>query len=287
MQQLAALEGLHAAIDFGTSNTDVVVVEGGALRTWSQPYRGDPDKAGLAAILAAGHVDLNRLDRLVVTGGRHLVLPERLGSCQVVKVNEVKAIGRGGQAMAELSETARKQASLVVSSGSGTAMIRAQGNDFLHASGTGVGGGTMLGLGRLLLDTTDPVEIGALAARGDRNAVDLTLADVVLGPIGTLPAEATAVNFGKVGRQGFQGRPRPQDLAAALVNLVAQTTGLIALNAAQAHGCSRIIVTGHMLDIPAFRALLAPLGQFYGMPVHLPENAGYATALGGLLVAQP
>ncbi len=63
----------------------------------------------------------------------------------------------------------------------------------------------MLGFARLLLGTVDPVAIGALAERGNRNGADLSLADVITGPIGSLPADATAVNFGRLGRRNFDG----------------------------------------------------------------------------------
>ena len=42
---------LAAAIDFGISNTDVVVRRGGELYTWSQRYQTDPDEASVRALV--------------------------------------------------------------------------------------------------------------------------------------------------------------------------------------------------------------------------------------------
>jgi type II pantothenate kinase len=145
----------------------------------------------------------------------------------------------------------------------------------------------MLGLARLLLGTLDPVEIGELALAGDRNGADLSLADVITGPIGSLPADATAVNFGRLGRRGFDGEVSRPDLAAALVNLVAQTIGLVTVNAAKAHGCERIVVIGHMLDMAYFRTVLGLVGQYYATSMILPESPGCATALGALEAVHP
>lgn len=273
---------MQAAIDFGISNTDVVARVGGELRHWNQPYHGDPDEASVAAILAAGGIDLGDLERLAVTGGRHKLLPARLGHTQIVPFNEVKAIGRGGQAILGLTEAERQEPTIVASAGSGTALIKAQGGEFAHVFGTGVGGGTMLGLARLLLGTLDPVEVGDLALAGDRNGADLSLADVITGPIGHLPADATAVNFGRLARQDFTAEVRRQDLAAALVNLVAQTIGLITVNSAHAHGCARIVVIGHMLDMAYFRHVLSLVGKYYTTAMILPTAPGCATALGAL-----
>ncbi|MBK8048210.1 MAG: Fumble domain-containing protein [Anaerolineales bacterium] len=203
-----------------------------------------------------------------------------------MKINEVQAIGRGGQGDPRPAPGERTAPLMVASAGSGTAMIKAVGDQYAHVFGTGVGGGTMLGLARLLLKTTDPVEIGELALRGDRNAADLSLADVITGPIGSLPADATAVNFGRVGRRNLKGKVRREDLAAALVNLVAQTIGLIAANTAHANGCERIVMIGHMLDLDYFCQVIGMVGQYYATQFEVPRCPGCATALGALLLAE-
>ncbi|MEO7520425.1 MAG: Fumble domain-containing protein [Gemmatimonas sp.] len=275
----------RAAIDFGISNTDVVTRVGSATSRWTEPYRGDPDESSVRDTLARADIVLESLPHLAVTGGRHRLLPDRLAGVSLIKVSEVEAIGRGGQAILGLEGTQRDEPILVVSAGSGTAMIKAQGNRYAHVSGTGVGGGTMLGFGRLLLGTSDPVAIGELASHGDRNGVDLRLADVITGPIGSLPADATAVNFGRVGRSTFEGDVKREDVAAGLVNLIAQTISLIAANAARAQQCQRIVMVGHMLDVAYFRHVVALVGAYYATTFELPEHPGTATALGALALA--
>lgn len=280
MTQLAAV-----AIDFGISNTDVVVRRDDKLLTRSQPYTTDPDEASVRTLLAQCGVNLDELSTLAVTGGRHRVLPETLGRTPIVKVNEVQAIGRGGQALLKLEGEARAVSLMVASCGSGTALIKAQGDSYMHVSGTAVGGGTMLGLARLLLDTMDPREIERLAMSGDRNGADLSLADVITGPIGSLPADATAVNFGRLGRAGFHGVVSRADLAAALVNLIGQTIALITINASRAHACQEVVLTGHMLDMRSFRDVVALVGEYYAAELTLVDLPGYATAIGALLLA--
>lgn len=275
---------IQAAIDFGISNTDTIAHIDGEWRRWTQPYIGQPDPTLVRAILAAGGVDLRALPQLAVTGGRHRLLPAQIDQCQVVGVSELQAIGRGGQAMAGLTAHATTPL-LVVSAGSGTAILAARGEHYQHVTGTGVGGGTMLGLGRLLLQTVDPVEIDALATRGNSNGADLRLADVVTGPIGSLPADATAVNFGRLARQDLAASR--EDLAAALLTLVGQVIGLLAINAARAQQIERIVVIGHMTDMPSFRRILASVSQYYATPIDLPADGGYATALGALLSVTP
>jgi type II pantothenate kinase len=144
-----------------------------------------------------------------------------------------------------------------------------------------VGGGTLLGLSRLLLHIVDHDEIDALARQGDPNGADLSLGDVVTGPIGNLPVDATAANFGRLAREDVT--VSREDLAAALVAMVGQTIALIAINAARAQGMERIVVIGHLIDMVSMRSVVQRVGDLYGVPIILPADSGYGTALGALL----
>jgi type II pantothenate kinase len=277
---------MYAAIDFGISNTDGIAYLDGDWRRWTRSSEGRPDLELVRGILAAGGIKLASLPRLAVTGGQHKLLPERIDGYPLVAVNEVTAIGRGGQALAGLA--AEDDAPiLVVSAGSGTAVVAARGDKYTHVTGTAVGGGTLLGLSRLLLHTVDHDEIDALARQGDPNGADLSLGDVVTGPIGNLPADATAVNFGRLAREDIA--VSREDLAAALVTMVGQTVALIAINAARAQVIERglhtvrVVVIGHLIDMPSLRSVVERVGNLYGVPIILPADSGYGTALGALL----
>jgi type II pantothenate kinase len=294
----AEATGLRVAIDFGISNTDAVARAGDVLHRWTRPSRGSPDAAVVRDVLAAGGFALADVARLAVTGGRHRALPAAVDGVPLASVHEVAAIGRGGQALGAhvragaagdagdagdvpvFDATAHDVPTLVVSAGSGTAVIAARGDACTHITGTGVGGGTLLGLGRLLLGTSDPHVIDALALAGDPNGADLSLQDVVLGPIGALPPDATAVNFGKLARPAHDAAR--EDLAAALVTLVGQVIAITAINAARAERLEHVVVIGHLTDLPSVRAVLDRVGEIYGMRLLLPPQGGYGTALGAL-----
>ena len=274
---------MHAAIDFGISNTDAVAELDGEMRYWTRASTGTTDAADVHAILTSGGMNPAHLSRIAVTGGRHAWLPLALGNCTVVPVPEVTAIGRGGQSLGTRDGDDPTHPTLVVSAGSGTAVVSARGRQYAHITGTGVGGGTLLGLGRLLLGTTDVTTIDAMAMRGDPNGADLALRDVVSGPIGALPPDATAVNFGRIARLDHD--VSPDDLAAALMTLVGQVIAVTAINAARAERIERVVLIGHMADMPSFQRVIAQVGAYYGTEVTLPEHAGFGTALGALLHA--
>jgi type II pantothenate kinase len=271
---------IYAAIDFGISNTDGIAFLDGDWRRWTLPSEGQPDPDLVRSILAVGGIDLASLRRLAVTGGQHKLLPERIDGCSLVAVNEVTAIGRGGQALAGLSSEDDAPL-LVVSAGSGTAVVAAQGDEYAHVTGTAVGGGTLLGLSRLLLHTVDHDEIDALARQGNPNNADLSLGDVVTGPIGNLPADATAANFGRLAREDIA--VSREDLAAALVTMVGQTIALVAINAARSQATDSIVMVGHLIDMVSMRGVVERVGDLYGVSIVLPTDSGYGTALGALL----
>ncbi len=275
---------MRVAVDLGVSNLDAVAETGGEHHHWAVPSGGLEPLPALRRALEAADVPPATIRALAVTGGRSRLLPDAVDGLALVRVPEIEAVARGGLALSSLP------AALVVSAGSGTALAgaRAEGPgetprrlQAQHVGGTGVGGGTLLGLGRLLLGTTDPAKIDALAAAGRARAVDLTIGDVVGGSLSHLSPEATAVNFGRLVHQAEP--PAREDLAAALVTLVGQTIGLMMAKAAQAHGFNRVVVVGHLVDMPSLRRILGRFGPFFGGEVVIPEHAGTATALGALL----
>lgn len=267
-----------AAIDFGASNTDVVVDDGDTLRRWNLPSQGQPDEARVREVLAAGALTPSDVAWIAVTGGNRERLPALIDQRPLYKIDEVRAIGRGGLALARVDR------GLVTSAGSGTAVVSADPDGARHITGSGVGGGTLVGLGRMLLGITDPHELDRLARAGSPTGLNLTIREILGGAIGTLPPDTTAVNFGRVARHPVDATPA--DTAAALVNMVGQVIAIIAVNAARATQQEHIIIVGHLSDLQSVRETFALVGQFYGATLQVPEFGGYATATGALLEAR-
>ncbi len=218
---------------------------------------------------------------LAVTGGRHLELGDEIDSTPIIHINEIEAIGEGSMSLSGLN---KEDSVIIVSAGSGTACIHAQNGIFTHCSGTGVGGGTVLGLSKLLLDTSDPLEIASLAEKGNKSQVDLILEDVVSGPIGQLPPSTTAVNFGKITK--IEDDYSKEDIAAGIVNLVGQTAARIANSVAMMFEAKQIVVVGRAPSFNGLKESLEEAASITGFTPHFPENGEYASALGALLLAE-
>lgn len=270
-----------AAVDFGASNTDIVFRHGDEYRRWNLPTQGQPEEARLREVLAIGGVTPEDVTWIAVTGGNRERLPAQIDGRPLHKIDEVRAIGRGGLALAGLNRA------VVASAGSGNAVVAAElVGDVIqarHVTGSGVGGGTLVGLGRMLLDITDPVKLDSLARAGSATTLNLTIGEILGGAIGSLPSETTAVNFGRVARTPVEASQA--DTAAALVNMVGQVIAIIAINAARATSNENIVIVGHLSDLASIRETFRLVGQFYGATLQIPEHGGYATATGALLVA--
>ncbi len=266
---------MQAAIDLGITNIHVIVRQDGELAYTRLLTTRRPVLEQVEGILTTLLKTGSTLERVAITGGQYRTLPLRLNEIELVRVNEVTAIGLGGLALSRLDRA------LVASAGSGTAMVAARGKTIAHVTGSAVGGGTMQGLGRLLLGTADPLEIDRLALEGDANRADLTLAETVGGAVGRLPHDANAVNFGRLA--GMAMDLTPPDVAAALVRLIGQVIAVIAINAAHAEGLDTVVVTGHLVDLLSVRKVLNEVAGYYQADIRVPPQPGSGTALGALL----
>lgn len=273
-----------AAIDFGGTVTDLVLRRAGrtdvllALPTTS-PEPAIAEQLLARLLSAAGETPDAPIGVLAVTGGRSWQLPDTLGAARVVKVDEPTATAVGG-----LLEDAPSPA-IVVSLGTGTGIVLADPpSPPQRLVGSGIGGGTLLGLAKLLLGTTDVASIGELAKRGDVARCDLTVGDILGGGIGPVPAEATAAHFARIAREGTVV-PRPEDLAAALINLIGQAALRLAFEAARFHQARAIVLLGHVLDVPGFRDAIERIPLLDRSYVRIVSEPGFAVARGALETA--
>ena len=271
---------MDISIDFGITVTDIIKRDNDVISHEMTLSKEEPSQTLLNHLFSDLDFESD-VDLFAVTGGKHLNLGDKIESTKIIHVNEIDAIGEGAMNLSGLS---RKNPSIIVSAGSGTACILAQDGNFIHCSGTGVGGGTILGLSKLLLGTTDPIEIAKLAKEGNESGVDLILEDVVSGPIGELPSDTTAVNFGKISK--IDSEISKQDIAAGIVNLVGQTAARIATSVATTFNAKEIVVVGRSPSFNGLKNSLEQAASIMGFSPHFPKNGEYASALGALLVAE-
>jgi type II pantothenate kinase len=263
-------------IDIGGSTTDAVILENGGLHVVSIEAN-DPVAAAagvLGKLVATYGIELQDIERVAATGAGSRMLADTLLGRPVVKVTEFTAIGVGGTSLAHMDEA------LVVSLGTGTAIVSVKRDKITHFSGTGVGGGTLLGLAKHMLGVVTLERLETMAKNGDLRRVDLTVRDIAGGPIGDLPAGTTAANFGKLTADAT-----PDDKALAIMNMIVESIGVLALASARACGQENIVLTGKLSRLFRFVQEMKRLDFPFGRRFMIPEHADYATAIGAARTA--
>ena len=189
------------------------------------------------------------------------------------EIDEFLANGRGARFDTGLDHM------VVVSMGTGTSMVRVDGDDIRHIGGLGMGGGTLKGLAHLLLNTSDIATVAALAQDGETDKVNLKIEDVCDGDIVNLTGDATASLFAKVSQNNLTDN----DLAAGLIHMVLETIGASAVLSQIDSGVKDFVLIGNIARLPQCREVFPALERLYNVNFHIPQYANYCTALGAAL----
>ncbi len=263
-------------IDVGGSTTKIVgYYEDGKLIGRLQVEAADPQTSAYGALgkfINAKKLSLSQVKQIVLTGVGASLFKGDIYGIPSRQVDEFQAIGLGGLALSE------KKEGLIISMGTGTAFVRADKKGIRHIGGSGVGGGTVLGLGRALCNARSFDTVVELAERGDLKKVDLNISDISAGVISSLSPEVTASNFGKMA-DGMT----PEDLARGILNMVFQTIGMLAVFACRYHEVKDVILTGTLSKVPLAKHLFKQVERLYSVKFIIPPHSIYATATGAAL----
>ncbi|GAA0148878.1 kinase [Lithospermum erythrorhizon] len=141
---------------------------------------------------------------------------------------------------------------LLVNIGSGVSMIKVDGEDkFQRVSGTSVGGGTFLGLGKLLTNCKSFDELLELSHQGNNRVIDMLVGDIYGGldysKIG-LTSNAIASSFGKAITEHKELEDyKAEDISRSLLRMISNNIGQIAYLNALRFGLKRIIFGGFFI----------------------------------------
>lgn len=266
---------IKVGLDIGGSTTKIVGMKDGNIIAREIVRAADPVTSAFGAVgklINDNSLSVNDIEQINITGvGSGFPQAPILGIKTVV-IEEFKATGLGGLYLSGLDRA------IVVSMGTGTAYLEATKNGVRHIIGSGVGGGTLVGLGLALTGTSDAVKLSDMATSGDVLKCDLTIGDITSNAITGLPMNVTASNFGKAA-----GDLSREDKMAGVFNLVYQAVGTVAIMASRQFDIKDIVFTGQLTDLKECQQYLLPFEDLYGVNMIVPENAVYATALGSCL----
>ena len=263
-------------IDIGGSTTKIAGFSKGQLFSPLLVRATDPIASVYGAFgkfLDTNRLSLGDIDRVMITGVGSSFITGNLHGVPTGKVDEFRAIGMGGLYLTGLERA------IIVSMGTGTALVMANGSTVKHIGGTGVGGGTLLGLSNRMLNVRNFEDLIEMAQGGSLANIDLTIGDITKDVLEGLPEDTTASNFGKISDLASKA-----DIALGIINLVFQTIGMIAVFATRINNTRDVVLTGNLTNVPQAHEIFDRLGMLFDVGFHIPENAEYATAVGAAIV---
>ena len=270
-------------IDVGGSTTKIVGferTENGAELIEPQIVRAnDPVTSTYGAFgkfTDEKRIPITSIEKIMMTGVGSSYVKHDLYGLDCRRVEEFRSIGLGGLYLSGLSEA------IVVSMGTGTAIVHAKADGSMdYLGGTGVGGGTLVGLSRLLLQAASIDHIIEYAEDGDLANVDLLIKDITAkDETGRLLADLTAANFGNVSDVATKG-----DIALGIMNMVFETIGMISIFASRQVGIKDIVLTGNLTRLPFCAKKFHEFNTRYNYGVNfiIPKNAQFSTVIGTAL----
>ena len=270
--------GVVIGIDVGGSTTKIVGFrESGDSHSLMQPLFVRASDAitsiygAFGRFISENDLSLSDIDRVLMTGVGSSYITKPIYSLRSDTVPEFRAIGLGGLYLSGLERA------IVVSMGTGTALVYAEkGKEPEYLGGTGVGGGTLMGLSKKLIGVEDIDYIQELSRTGDLSRIDLRIGDITKKDPGlTMPDHMTAANFGKI-----SDGAKDEDIALGILNMVFETVGMLALFAARAKGVKDIVLTGNLTHVEYAKVAFEGLSTMFGVNFTIPENARFSTVIG-------
>jgi type II pantothenate kinase len=265
---------MYAAIDFGTTNTDVVIHSASSELNFYTFQTQNVNLEFIDKIFKEISIDISEIKSIAVTGGKSSNLENSYKEIPIKKINEIEAIALGAKSLYQINE----DSFVVVSAGTGTACVHSNGAVHNHLGGISVGGGTLQGLSNYILGTSTQSNIDKLSGRGKKENVDLLIGDVV-NEIGSLYPEVTAANFAKA--RNIKNISN-EDIAASLSNLVGEVIGTISYLNALLMGVNKVYFIGRVSISNTVKKGIKDRLQLANVEGCFGNNREFGNALGAL-----
>lgn len=270
--------GLTIGIDIGATSTKIVGWDGTQVLSPCSVQTADPVASLYGALGKYMHnngIATGDVRQVALTGVGAAGLSSPVFDLPTHRVDEFIADGMGARFLSGLTRA------VVVSMGTGTTLVKVDGNDIAHLGGISMGGGTLQGMGRLLLGTTDVGQIVEMASHGDISHINLQIKDISAQELDGLPLHATASLFAKAAR----GAVPPADVAKGLIWMVLETIGSSAVLSQINGGIADFVLMGKLTCLPECGVIFPMMESLYGVRFHTPRHAEHGTAVGAALAA--
>ena len=267
--------GIIIGLDVGISTTKIVGIKNNKVSAPIRITAADPITSLYGAFgkyLHDNDIELSDVEHVMLTGVGAAYIDQPIYGLPTSKSQEFIADGLGARFESKLDHT------IVVSMGTGTSFVKCDGDDMKHIGGIGVGGGTLAGLARIMLNTSDIAQVAALAKQGNIRNIDLTIGDISAQPLPGLPMDTTASNFARA-----QSDASKEDIAAGIIKMVLQSIGSAAWLASLGSDIRDFVLIGNLSLLPQCKEVFPALEKLYDIRFHIPKYSQYCTAIGAAL----
>lgn len=263
-------------IDVGISTTKIVGIdEKGMVISPIRIKATDPITSLYGAFgkyLHDNKIKLDEVEHVMLTGVGAAYIDEHIYGLPTSKSEEFIADGLGAKYESKLDQM------IVVSMGTGTSLVKCDGENIKHIGGIGIGGGTLAGLSRIMLKTDDIKQITNLAKDGDVSKINLLIKDISAKPLPGLPMSAVASLFSNAKTNASR-----EDIAKGLIWMVLQCIGSATILSSLESGIKDFVLIGNLSLLPLCREVYPAMEKVYGVRFHVPKYSEFCTAIGAAL----
>lgn len=267
--------------DLGSTNFKAII-----LKVWDSLDETNIDLVGkvrikttdfalfIYDIIEKFDINIDSIDKIIVTGTGSSFLSDNFKGIDIIKIDEFNSIAYGGLILSKSDEA------MIVSIGTGTTILYSNMKETIRLGGTGLGGGTLVGLSNVILknilNVSDKIisfnELISLAKKGNKNNVDLLIGDINNGNIGNMSKDITAANFA-----GMNKKAKLEDYVAAVLNMILENIALL-IKALYKKG--KIVLIGTLVSEEYVKNCLNKISEYTGNTFTFIDDSEYAIAIG-------
>ena len=275
MPQITLTMGIIIGIDVGISTTKIVGLIDGKPSAPIRITAADPITSLYGAFgkyLHDNNLQLEEIEHVMLTGVGAAYVKGDVYGVKTSRCDEFVADALGARYESRLDHA------IVVSMGTGTSFVMCHGDEFRHIGGIGIGGGTLQGLSRIMLNTSDIKQVSELAKQGNIKNINLLIGDISAQPLPGLPMEATASLFAHAKNDASR-----EDIACGIITMVLLSIGSASVLAAQGTDCRDMVLIGNLSLLPQSKEIFPALEKLYNVRFHIPKYSQFCTAIGAAL----
>ncbi|SDH82511.1 pantothenate kinase [Alteribacillus persepolensis] len=219
-----------------------------------------------------------------ITGGKAGLFTQK-SVFPVKKINEFEATCEGVRHLLEENGQYGEAGSrfMVTNVGTGTSIHVVEGDSYERIGGSGMGGGTLLGLSYLLTGEDNYDTILTLGKQGNGASLNVTVRDIYSHENPPISGDLTASNFGNVSNMKEQSFSQ-EDYIAAVVRMIGETITTMSVQAAERLKTDTVVYIGSTFSQhDTLRDIVQGYTELRGKKALFLDHGEYSGAIGAFL----